>query len=170
MPGVFKFKAIKPRKFNDAEIKRQLRNAVFRVGRAVKRDFESTVATWDDKPKFSLLTSVRKGSDIGFFVGTDDQVYKWVNDGTAEHIIPVGSAGFLAMPESYTAKTSPGVIGSSGGGESGDTSIVPVDVIHPGIQARAFDKVIAAKWEKRWKRAIEEAIHSGVAASGHKRR
>lgn len=169
MAGVFKFKAVKPAKLKDADIRRQIRNAVFRVGRGVKRDFERSVATWSDKPKFELLTSVRQDSEPGFFVGTDHPTFSLVNEGSPEHPIYPVNATKLVFQQDYTPKTESGVIGSRVGGKSGEIIIVD-QVHHPGFEGRHFDRAIAAAWEKRWKRAIEEAIRSGLRSSGHSKR
>lgn len=167
MAAVWKFKAIKPKKLNDKEIKREIRNAVFRVGRQVKRDFERTVETWEHKPKFSLTTSVRQDSEPGFLVGTDDEIYNWVNNGTPEHIYGPSTASQLYFQPDYTSKTEPDEIMSRSGGKSGAFVSAQI-VINPGISPRNFDKILAAKYEKIWKRAIEDAIKAGIAASGHK--
>jgi hypothetical protein len=164
--ALFKFRRIAAKKFNDVEVKRLIRNAVFRVGRGVKRDFESTVKTWKTPPVFTLTTSVTQ-TGPSFEVKTNDQTYRWVNDGTHSHKIVAKNVGNLAFPSDFNPKTSKGVIGSKSGGKSGPYFFSPI-VVNPGIEARDFEKTIHDKWKDRLKEEINAAIEEGLALSGHK--
>lgn len=171
------WKSIKPKKLKDKQIQRKIRNAILRVGRGIQRDYEKTVATWDHKPVFTFTRDLSH-DPISFLVGTDDQIFEWVDGGTgtgrAENpdsdwylIAPVNGEA-LAYQVDFFPKTFPGRIDSRTGGKSGDT-IIRDYVFHPGIEAREFTRVIREKWRSRFKKQMEEAIKSGIRESGHSR-
>lgn len=158
-------KAIKPKRMKDARLRAILLNKQRAMGNKIKADFEKTVATWSEKPIFEVVMAQKPhGPEV--LVYTDDQVYRWVNDGTEEHIIEPVNASVLAFPETYTAKTIPGVIGSQAGGGSGGT-VFAAYVLHPGTKARKFDKIIRKKWEPKFKREMEQGMRDAAKASGH---
>lgn len=129
-------------------------------------DFELTTATWNHQPKFEKLVQVGP-DEIAVLVGTDDEIYGYVDKGTKPHIIaPKKPGGVLAFPSGYTAKTRPNVASSSNGGSGGDT-VFAAYVLHPGTEARNFDKVIQKDWEKKFKRRMEQAMSEAASASGH---
>jgi len=159
-------KPIKPGKFNDKVFYREFEIAAKQTGKDIKKDFEKTVKTWDRKVKFEMLVSIGPNS-IDVLVGTDDEIYQYVDFGTKEHIImPKKPGGVLAFKSKYKPKTIPNLIGSRSGGSSGDT-VFAKWVIHPGTQARNFSKVIAKKWERIYKRRIEKALSIANKKSGH---
>lgn len=177
MASVLFFKAIKPKKMKDKEIMRHVRNAVLRVGRGIQRDYERTVETWDEKPSF-IMTRDLSHQPISFLVGTDDIKYKWVDEGTqtgreenpASDWYPIRpvKAKAIAYQQDFSPKTTPKSLTSTSGGKSGDM-LIRVFVEHPGIEARRFTTTIREKWRPRFKKAMEEAIKSGVQATGHGR-
>lgn len=163
-------KAFKPKRLNEDAFRLELLNAMRAVAVEVKKDFEATTETWqeENKPKFdSLISLTGGGPSLVVDVASNGEIYRYVNDGTKPHLIPKGGPGTLAFSEGYTAKTAPGVIGSRSGGSSGARIIRKTQIKHPGTEARNFDKAIAKKWEKPFKRAMEAALKKAVKASGH---
>lgn len=157
-------KAIKPGRLRQDRLRLELLNAVRRVGREVKSDFEATTATWKHQVKFEMVISLQGGPTV--LVGTDDPIYRYVDEGTRPHLIFAKNAKSLAFPSAYTAKTTPRVIGSRAGGGSGEKVFRPY-VEHPGTEARQLDQTIREKWEPKFKRAMEQAMKAGAKASGH---
>ena len=161
-------KHIKPKLLNSAAMWYELQSAVEKIGPEIQKDFELTTATWKDKPEFEILTDV--GADISVMVSTDDEIYGYVDKGTRPHIIRAKNGKRLAFqwagPGSYRAKTSPGVLGSTSGGPSGDMTY-PKEVHHPGTKARNFDKIIQKKWQSRFRQRMEYAMKKVARASGH---
>lgn len=137
------WKAIKPQRLKDKSFRMTIYNKARAVGNAMKRDFEATTATWKHKPVFTVDVST-KGQGPAVLVGTSDQIYGYVNDGTKPHVIRPKRGRVLRFASGYTAKTSPGVIGSGAGGASGG-AIFSRQVNHPGTKARNFDEIIAKK-------------------------
>ena len=165
MAAVLTVKEIKPARFKDKAFKAAMAKAAKRAGKDIKKDFEATTKTWKHKVKFTVVSSVDPNVEV--LVGTDDEIYGYVNYGTKPHLIfPKKPGGVLAFPSSYTAKTKPRVIGSTAGGPSGPIMIRPY-VEHPGTEAREFDKVIQQKWTPRFKRLMEQAMSRAAKASGH---
>lgn len=162
------FKVIKPSRLKDDAMRLELLNAMRRMGTKIKADFESTTATWSHKPRFEVMVSLTQPGPT-VVVDTNDEIYRYVAEGTKPHVIrPRTPGGRLAFPGTYRAKTTPGVIGSQAGGGSGETRFARV-VNHPGTEARNFHKLIAKKWQPKFKREMEDAMRTVAAKSGHKR-
>ncbi len=123
----------------------------------VKRDFDSTVKTWNEKPAFAIESPNSYERDIY----TTDQVYAWVNNGTPAHeILPI-RAHALAFMTGGQSKTQPNAIGS-GAGMPGDNPVVVHRVQHPGIAARNFDEIIAADYAERFPEMVQKAINEAT--------
>lgn len=165
MAIVAKMKVIKPKALKEKEMRLELLNGLRSVGKKVLKDFEATVKTWDHKPKFELAISL-KGKGPQFIAGTDDEIYGYVNFGTRPHRIVPKRAKVLRFRGTYSAKTTPGVIGSKSGGSSGDV-VFSKGVNHPGTKARNFDKQIGKKWEKSFRGEMHDAMKRARAKSGH---
>jgi hypothetical protein len=169
------FKTVKPKRLKDKAIRLTLLNAMRRAGTQVRKEFEKTTKTWDEKPKFETAVSLTGPGPV-LMVATDDKVYNWVNNGTnvgkpkypiiAGYWTGKSQARALRFQGTYTAKTVPGVIGSRNGGPSGDV-VTRVMVMHPGIEPRHFDEDIEKLWQPRFKRLMEEAMKDAAKESGH---
>lgn len=137
-----------------------------RVSKDLLLDFELSVATWDHKVKFERLVSVGPRS-VDVLVDTDDEIYRYVNDGTVDHFVaPKKKGGVLAFPAVYAAKSTPGVPVSRTGGSSGPMVFSRGHMVS-GIKARNFDQVIKKEWVSKYKRAMEKAMANARKASGH---
>jgi len=140
-----------------------LMDAVNEILPDLRDDWESTVSTWVNAPVFDVEHAAMVGSDIVGTVSSDNPVLGYVNNGTVPHLIFPVKAKALRFFSSYQAKTSPGVIGSSAGGSSGDP-VFSQGVHHPGSQGRAFDQAIADKRQADFESIIGRLI--GQAAKG----
>lgn len=163
-------KRVSPRRLALAVFQQALVDEANRVAKDIKKDFEATVATWEDenKPSFGSIVDTT-GGEISLLVDVESngEIYGYVNDGTKPHLIPKSGPGVLKISEGYRPKTSPGVIGSRSGG-AGDRFIIrKTQVKHPGTEGRHFDKAIAKKWEKPFKKAMEQALSRAAKTSGH---
>jgi hypothetical protein len=111
------------------------------VGREMLRRFRRTVASWRRRPRFEVIEEATPTS-LAVLGGTDSEIYKYVDLGTRPHIIEPRGAGYpLRFQSAYTAKTTPGVIGSQAGGPSGPF-VSAYRVRHPGTKARRFSEMI----------------------------
>jgi hypothetical protein len=133
-----------------AELQDVVRRANQEIAAEMKRDFESTTATWNHQVTFGQTTH----ADPEFAqvaVGTNDLIYKFVDEGTRAHgISPKRPGGRLRFqwggPGSYTAKTTPGSLVSGPGGPSGP-EVLRYGVWHPGTQGRQFTFMLQRKWD-----------------------
>ena len=168
MAAVLTVKEIKPARFKSKAFRDAMLKAAKQAGKEIEKDFKATTATWNHKVKFETAVSVDPNVEV--LVGTDDEIYGYVNYGTRPHPIFAKKGKALVFPwggpGSYRAKTRPKVIGSSGGGATGPIVAFPY-VQHPGTKAREFDKVIQKKWTPRFKRLMEQAMSRAAKASGH---
>lgn len=158
-------KSIKPARFRSEAFRQHITTAANQVANGIEADFRATTATWEHKPAFEKIVDT-VASPVQILVGTDDPIYAFVDMGTRPHAIFPRNAKVLAFPSAYSAKTSPGVIGSSGGGSSGST-VFAAYVQHPGTAPRNFDETIARKWAPRFKAAMEAALRAGATATGY---
>lgn len=164
-------KAIKPRRFRSEAFTQAITAAAHEAGKEIKKDFEATTKTWNHKPQFVKEVDT-KASPVQVLVGTDDEIYRYVDEGTKPHPIFAGiytgksNKRALAFPSAFTPKTKPNVIGSSQGSKGGSMVVVPY-VQHPGTEPRNFDKVILRKWEPIWKARALRLLRDFARASGH---
>ena len=166
MGNLVVFKGIKPSRLKDDALRLALLNAMRREATAIKKDFDATVKTWDHSVKFEQVISLAGGGPQ-VLVGTDDEVYRYVDEGTKPHdIVPKKPGGILVFPGTFTSKTVPGVIGSRAGYKGGEIIKRP-RVHHPGTKARRFTEIIKGKWEKRFKSDMEDVMKAAARDSGH---
>ena len=159
-------KSIKPKKIRLDVFRLETLSGMNEIASGMKEDFESTTASWKRKVKFVTLKSLR-GGNLEVLVGTDDEIYGYVDKGTRPHVIRPKVAKSLAFPGGpYSPKTTPNVIGSTAGGSSGST-VHAMSVNHPGTKARNFDTLISRRWQPRFKRRMELAMRIAAAKSGH---
>jgi hypothetical protein len=135
---------------------RAIANALDGAAKGVLIDFKTTTSSWRHKPSFQTSSP----SPYERIVGTSDEIYGYVNNGTRAHTIrPRGRR--LRFASGYRAKTRPGVIGSTGGGPFGSPVFARV-VHHPGTAARHFDEAIAKKWQAQLPVIMQRAIDSEI--------
>jgi hypothetical protein len=174
MPSVLAWKTIKPARLKDKEMQRELRNAMARCGRAILKDYQRGVKTWEERPEFETATSLMTGKPPGpsVLVGTDDLVYLYVDEGTKPHEIWAGAYTgksehkVLSFQGNYRSKTDVDNLDAHAGGASGDWAHPPM-VNHPGTKARNFTKIIQKTWQPRFKDEMEAAMIRAAQASGH---
>ncbi len=112
------------------------------VGREALRNYRRTTNTWTHKPPFEVLTEIEGDTILTLIAGTDDPIYRYVDQGTRPHLIfPRRPGGTLAFRGLYTAKTFPGLLDSKRGGASGSLIYRPY-VEHPGTEARMFSRLL----------------------------
>lgn len=123
----------------------------------MQRDFARTTKSWDHKVTFEVNKAAMSGRSLEGSVGTDDDVFNWVDKGTRPHEIYPIAAEVLRFQGGYQSKTTPGVIGSHQGGSSG-MFIYAESVHHPGIAARNFTDEIARRRRGMLESRISAAI------------
>jgi len=165
MSSVLILKQIEPSKLNVEAMYAALYAAADQIARDIEFDFIITTGTWKHPVKFERLVQVGPNR-IEIFVGTDDPIYGYVDEGTEPHIILPKGKGMLAFPEGFVPKSQPNVLSSFKGGTFGQTRFSK-GVIHPGIKPRNFSKLILKKWKALLKGRIENAMATAAKNSGH---
>lgn len=153
-------KAVVPKKlvFDAKKMADVIENAFDGASEGALTDFDTTTATWDTKVTFTVTAQ-----PFSRIISTDSAIYAFVNDGTKPHpIAPKKPGGVLAFKAGGGAKSSPGVIGSSGGSAGNNQVLTRKPVQHPGTKAREFDKAIAKKWRKQWPKLMQRAIDAAA--------
>lgn len=167
----FKLTPILPRPLNVSGLQQALIDGMRDVGERIREDFEDTTRTWNHQPTFDPAFPIPRvsASEISVTTETEDQVYGWLNEGTKKNYpIPrVPGVKRLAFPSQFIPKTFPGIIGS-GVGFSGGSTQFAVQVIHPGVEARHFDKDIADKNRDNFKVTMTQAMSIASRSSGHR--
>lgn len=161
------WKVIRPSRLKEDAMQQALVNGMHKVATQIKQDFEKTVQTWDEKPRFETHASL-SSSELTVVVDTNSTVYRYVSEGTKPHTIRPKRVRALAFPGVYNAKTTPGVLEAKSGGASGDM-VYTKEVRHPGTQPRKFHEQIAKKWQPKFKHAMEPVMKEVAQASGHRR-
>jgi hypothetical protein len=117
-------------------------------------DYATTVATFDQKPHFSLYQNGR--FDVA--VGTDDENYQRIVEGVGPHEIEAKGGGMLAFDASYVRKSIVGRIASRPGGSSGE-KVFRKRVLHPGFEGTHVDVLITEKGGKKYLELLNKGIN-----------
>ncbi|HCB12254.1 MAG TPA: hypothetical protein DEP36_01595, partial [Gammaproteobacteria bacterium] len=163
--SVVRVKVVKPQKLKVKEMRLELLNALRSSAKDTEREYKKTVATWKHEVKFETIIAIGK-TKAEFLVGTDDEIFRYVDEGTKPHIIRPVKAKALRFFSNFSAKTTPGIIGSSQGGSSGDL-VFSQGVSHPGTKARNFSKVINSKGKKAFYSKMRAAMKRAAEKSGN---
>jgi len=164
-------KQIKPKSLDSEAMRAVLMARLDRIGKQIKKDFEDTTKHWKHKPVFEILSDL-SGPGPFVFVSTDDEIYRYVNEGTKPHEIWAGAytgksnKRVLAFPSAFTPKTKAKSLVTSAGHRGKVDTFVPM-VHHPGTEAREFDRLIEEKRAKWYKRQMEEAMKEARKVSGN---
>lgn len=159
------FKAIRPSKLNVPGMYDALEKEAKAAANDLELEFMLSTATWNHQVKFEKLAQVGPNS-VQILVDTDDEIYKYVNEGTKAHDILPKTASVLAFPSVFRPKSQPNKQ-TSGPGFSGGPTRFSMGVHHPGTKARHFDKVIMKRFEPKYRRRMELAMTNAAKASGH---
>ena len=129
------------------------------VARDMQADYRRTTASWSHQVTFEKLVDTQADGSFSALVGTDDRIYGYVDQGThGPYPIPKVAGGkMLKFKGGYRAKTTPGRIGSHGGGAFGAFKFRR-QVMHPGIKPRRFTKMIFDKHKQLSLRRIARRL------------
>ena len=163
-----RFEQIIPEEFREGLIRLYLLTESRKIARDIRHDFQETTKTWNHKVKFEIVTHLAGGT-MESGVETSDPIYVLVNDGSKasdKPIEPQAPRRALRFHGTYSAKTSPGVIGSKKGGGSGDI-IFAKHAERKEVEARDFEGAIERKWEPLMEQRFQEAFDAAAVASGY---
>ena len=145
-------------------LRSSLEDTLLSVVEGMLTDYAATTDTWETPVEFDFELEL-EGAGYTAVVGTNDQIYEWVNDGTGQaggnradwYPIPSAPTG-VAYQSRFTPKTQPGVLSSRAGGKTGPTDVIRSQVLHPGIEPRNFDADITAKWQPVMERQFDRTL------------
>jgi hypothetical protein len=138
-----------------------VQEGINRTVQDIRADLERSTATWTHDVDFDVSIS-RQGKTVTTTVGTDDEIFGYVDRGTKPHIITPKRPGYpLRFRSGYKAKTIPGRIWSRPGGSFGNM-IHAMVVHHPGFPGRHILETVTRKHEKSLLRYINLAIGAGL--------
>lgn len=161
------FRAISPRAFNVGALEKEVKKAQREWMTKVVKKYQGTTKHWKHKVPFRGRLSER-GMVTTVEVGTDDEIYGYVDEGTRPHTIrPKRPGGVLAFPSVSAPKTKPGSL-KSGRGKSGGPTVFTKKVMHPGTKPRGFSKQIKRKMEPVLEADTQAAMGRGAKKSGHR--
>jgi len=135
--------------FNDASLNADMTKAIKEFEKIALAEHEKVTETWEHKPKFRARRSDWTGSErlVAVHVWTDDDIWRYVDEGTKPHVIrPKNPDGLLVFPSSFKPKTQPRSL-SSGAGASGGPMVFAKEVHHPGTKPRNFTAMLQRKLE-----------------------
>lgn len=160
------FKTISPKAFNAGALEKELKKAQREWMTKVVKEYQGTTKHWKHKVPFTGRMSER-GFVTTTEVGTDDEIYGYVDKGTPPHTIrPKSAGGVLAFPSVSAPKTKPGSL-KSGKGKYGGPTVFTRKVRHPGTKARDFSGQIKKKMEPVLESDMQTAMGRGAKKSGH---
>jgi hypothetical protein len=114
------------------------------IGNRAFLDLIRTTGTWNHKVGW-VRNKVVLGGEVIVSVDTDNDIYRYVDEGTRPHFIMRKNADFLKFHSGYTPKTTPGVLGSHAGGDFGKLVFREI-VYHPGNEPRHFTRTVMDKY------------------------
>ena len=156
MPSI-RLDVIKPGKLpTGQDYAAAMKKAVQKSADLTRRDLESTTRTWKHKPKFAVIVE-ENATLYSVFAGTNDDIYRYVDQGTKPHDIKPKRSKYLRFSGGYQAKTRVGIIGSQDGGSSGDP-VFSKGVHHPGTKARNFIITINKRRQKTIGQEVDQAL------------
>lgn len=144
-----KFRTIIPTLLKEGTFDKYFQKAARDMERDVKGAFEDATASWKNKPEFRGYVRFNdKGAYIS--VGTQDKIFKYVDEGTPPHIIKPVNAKVLHWVDEST-------------GEDRFATIVH----HPGYKGAKISESIVAIWSELMIDYFEEALVAAIKESGH---
>ena len=160
----FEIRAIVPVKWSAKEILDEIQLSVDSVAMAVKKDFEATVATWNEQPRFESTVGVGSGAltSISIAVGTNSPRWAMLNEGTKPRMIDPGPGRVLAFQTGYRAKTRPRQFRSYKGGAYGPRIVRPRAFLRRGIEPRAWTDEARKKYQPILQQALIRATTLGA--------
>lgn len=151
--------------YDNPKLRRSLEDELLLTVEGMLRDYAATTETWETPVEFDFEVDTT-GEEFTAIVGTDNQIYEWVNNGTGSAagnradwypILP-RNAKALAYQSQFTPKTQPGVLKARDGGKRGPVDVFRSVSYHPGIEPRGFDETITAKWQPLFARRFDRRL------------
>jgi hypothetical protein len=157
----------------DLETRRAVRNTLFDTGDELQDKVETAVSDWSKKPRFKKqvqFSAVYMSVEITP-TGRNATIFGYVDQGTdGPYPIPkfprvspeTGKPMRLTFRTGYSARTAPVAKHHQGSGRASGPFVSPVQVMHPGIEAREFLVTFEEELRPTLNRRIDNAIRAGL--------
>ena len=149
------------------ELRLIMGGAMKEIGQRTRRDYERPTRTWQHKPHIIEEVETR-GGKFEVMVGTDDEIFRFVDQGTRPHLIFPRKAKALRFVGGFRAKTTPGGLNSGQGGARGPLRFAAY-VRHPGIKPRRFTETIQRRMNKFGPNIIDKHLKLWIKRQRRKR-
>ena len=151
--------ALKPKLFKSKVFELEFIKENSKVAKDIEKDYRKTTAKWKKKPKwFRKVERTSKGYVM--FVGTNNLIYRYVDEGTKKHIITPRRRKVLRFIGSgYAGKGRP---------QKGDYVFTPL-VNHPGFKGYKHSENFTKRWGPRYRTRMDRAMKRAAKHSGHGR-
>ena len=150
-------KAIKPKPFQELPFRLELVRAGSKIVKDIEKDYSKTTSKWRKKPVWIREVKYEK-SRLTFFVGTENEIYGYVDYGTRPHIIRPKTRQVLRF------------LGSSYGGRGRPKEsdyVFAKFVNHPGFKGYGHSKRLQEKWQPEAEKRIADAFLRAAKQCGH---
>lgn len=159
-----RFRALVPKYIDEAVFERQAQAVLAEASTDMSQMFQKTTATWKHKVKWRTRTVVN--SRLSYTaVGTDDDIYRFVSEGTKAHDIRPRNKSRLSFRSGYKAKTRRRSLSSGSGGASGAWVSTKKTIKHPGTEAREFAEEVADKYQPKFSLLVRQKFADGAKQS-----
>ena len=150
-------KAVKPKAFNGLAFRLAYIRTGAKVAKEIEKDYIKTTKKWKKKPVWIRKSKI-SDKEINIFVGTENEIYGYVDYGTKAHIIRPRKKQFLRfIGSSYQGRGRP----------RGSDYVFTKLVNHPGFKGYKHSKRIAKVWQPKIKRRFNAATKVAAQKSGH---
>ena len=125
---------------HERKIERIVESTIEDILKDADSAFARTHSTWEHSP-LPVIEQLNGGSPLNsaYFVGREGQIYGLVSTGARRHQI----TGNMFFQNSYSAKTSYGILDAKDGGSSGSFNLNAIkEVDHPGFEGRDFASTV----------------------------
>jgi hypothetical protein len=155
-----KFKAMLPTYYDEAAFVAAAERILDKTGKDFRAGFEQSVEGWEHQVSFATQSQI-EGKRARVIVGTNDEIYGYVNHGTKPHEIKPKRKGRLSFRTGYRAKTQRGSLRSGSGGATG-AWVSAKKVQHPGTEPRNFDEEVVRRTKPKFERYCSEEFDNAA--------
>ena len=149
---------------NQRQLRVVMERAMKESAREVRHDYERVTSTWTHKPHITEEVNTRAGR-VEAMIGTDDEIFGYVDRGTKAHRIVARKAKALRFWSGFHPKTTPNALNVGGGGVFGNI-IFRKGVWHPGTKARRFTRLFHRRSNKRTPKIVRKHFAKWVKRCG----
>ena len=119
------------------------RTALAEEAKLAEKGLKLPASTWETQVEFETKNA-DTFSDMATKVFTTNEIYGFNDAGTKPHIISARRARTLRFFKTgFVSKTRPGRLQARAGRRANQDEVFPLDVAHPGTEARGFSKQVA---------------------------